>query len=139
MKHLLLLLFLVFPLFASAGDPDPQGILADKAYEYVKTAGHFAIGGVGIAGVTSRQEAAFRLLLTQPEPVAQCQKLLTEATPAGQFYGLLGLRLLDQKAFAAALPAYENSKADIPAMSGCIAFPRKAADLASKIEKGEIK
>jgi hypothetical protein len=112
---------------------------AKDAYETVKTAPHFTIGGVGIAGIPSSQENAFRKLLKESGALERCQRLTTEATPAGQFYGLLGLRILDQKAFEAALPRYTDSKTEVPTMSGCIAMRTAAATLAGKIEKGEVK
>ncbi len=142
MKAIKTLLFMVVavPLLADAGAPDwTAHKLAKEAYKTVKTAERFTVGGVGFAGIPSRQETAFRQLLELPEPVVRCQKLLTEATPAGQLYGLLGLRLLDQEAFRAALPRYKNAKTDIPTMRGCIVMDITAAALATQIEKGELK
>ena len=142
MKAIKTLLFMAVALavLAHAGDPDwAAAKLAREAYGTVKTAERFTVGGVGYAGIPSRQEAAFRQLLKQSEPLAQCQKLLTEATPAGQLYGLLGLRLLDQQAFQAALPRYKDAKTDIPTMSGCIVTHTTAAKLAKQIQNGELK
>ena len=81
------------------------------AYDTVKTAGMFTVGGVGYAGTRTPSELAFRELLKQPEPLVHCKKLLEEGTPAGQMYGLLGLHLLDQDAFQAVLPRYKDTKA----------------------------
>lgn len=142
MKVIKTLLFMAFalPLLTHAGTPDrATAELARGAYSTVKTAERFSVGGVGYAGIPSRQETAFRQLLKQPEALVQCQKLLTEATPAGQLYGLLGLRLLDQQAFQAALPRYKDAKTDILTMSGCIVMHTTAAKLARQIEKGELK
>lgn len=139
-RFLLLLVAFAFPAFLHAGDPDwAAAKLARETYDTVKSAERFTIGGVGIAGIPSRQETVFRQLLKQPEPLARCQKLITEATAAGQFYGLLGLRLLDQQAFQTALPRYKDSKTDIPTISGCIVMHTTAAKLAKQIEKGELK
>jgi hypothetical protein len=120
-------------------DRDGAAEIAKHAYEIVQTAERFTVGGVGIAGSPSRQETAFRQLLKQPEPVSRCKKLLTEATPAGQLYALLGLRLLDQQSFQTALPRYKNSRLEIPTMSGCIVMRTTAAQVAKEIERGELK
>ena len=142
MNHysLLLLLAIVFPTFASAGNSD---VVAAKntreAYEIVKAADRFTVGGVGYAGRPSESEIAFRQLLKQPNPLILCQKLLGEATPSGQLYGLLGLRLLDRKAFQAVLPRYRTSKVDVPTMSGCIVIKTTTASIAEKIDKGKYK
>ena len=120
-------------------DREGTAEIAKHAYDIVKTAEQFTVGGVGFAGRPSRQEMAFRQLLKQPEPVSRCKKLLTEATPAGQLYALLGLRLLDQPAFQTALPRYKDSKTEIPTMSGCIVMRTTAAKVAKEIEKGELK
>ncbi len=87
----------------------------------------------------SGEEAAFRQLLKEPEPVARCQKLLAEGTPAGQLYGLLGLSLLDHPAFEKSLPSYRDSKTTIQSMSGCIGFKSTAGEIARQIEKGQFK
>ena len=139
-----LLIALSLPVLAHAADSGgpaakPAATPAEEAYRIVKTAALFSIGPVGEEGRPSKREAAFRQLLKQPEPLARCQKLLTEATPAGQLYGLLGLRLLDEKAFQAALPAYKNLETEIPTMTGCILTRVKAADIAARIENGKLK
>jgi hypothetical protein len=125
---------------ACAGEPAVGTVdkLARNAYESVRTADEFIIGGVGVAGTTSGQETAFRHLLKQPEPLARCQQLLAEGTPAGQLYGLLGLRLLDPPTFEAALPRYRNAQTPVQSMSGCIRFRTTAAELSQQISKGNF-
>ncbi len=142
MKTLTALFFLacLLPASAPGEDPAPATVsLERETYHTVRTAARFTVGGVGEAGIPSRQETAFRLLLKQPDPVVQCRNLLTEGTPAGQLYGLLGLRLLDQKAFQAALPRYQDSATSIQTMSGCLGFQTTAAKLAKQIEDGTLK
>ena len=131
------LLFWVFVLMACLGRA--TSAFAEEAYNTVKTAAWFTIGGVGIAGTTAPQEKAFRELLKQPEPAARCQKLLVEGSPAGQLYGLLGLRLLDQQAFQTALPRYKDSKTVITTASGCLVLPTTSAEVAQQIAAGIFK
>jgi hypothetical protein len=108
------------------------------AYDTVKTAERFAIGRVGEAGIFSEQESALRELLKQPNALFRCQKLLSDGTPAGQLYGLLGLRLLDESTFKAALPRFIASKTVIQTVNGCIISRTSVAELAHKIAKGEV-
>src|SRR3954447_451970 len=63
----------------------------------------FAIGGIGIAGTTSEGERALRNLLAAPDATAPLQGLLAKATPAGQLYALLGLRVHDRAAYELAV------------------------------------
>lgn len=134
-----LLLLILVALCALAQASETKSAPNKPAYETVKTAGGFAIGRVGVAGIISEQESAFRELLKQPDALVQCQKLIGAGTPAGQLYGLLGLRLLDESAFNAALPRYIDSKTDIQTVNGCIVGVTTAAALAERIAKGEVK
>ena len=130
-------LFRVFVLMACLGWT--VDACAGEAYDTVKTADWFTIGGVGIAGTTSPSEKAFRELLKGPEPVARCRALLTEGSPAGQLYGLLGLRLLDRSAFQTALPRYKDSKTVVTTASGCIVMGTTTAEVAGQIAMGTLK
>ena len=68
-----------------------------------------------------------------------CERLLVEATSAGQMYGLLGLRLLDQDRFRAALERYKDAKESVSTASGCIVFARTEAAISLEIESGRYK
>jgi len=61
-----------------------SGYAEATAYETVRSAPRFAIGGVGVAGVTSSEELAMRKLRDNQRGDEQLRKLLREATPAGQ-------------------------------------------------------
>ncbi len=106
----------------------------EKVYTVVRSAKQFSVGGVGLANTRSQEEQAFRELLTQPGPVIRCRKLLSEGTPAGQMYGLLGLRLLDRKAFQAALPAYKNAKTGVATVEGCLVMDSTISNVVRQIE-----
>lgn len=108
-------------------------------YEALTATTTFAIGGVGFAGTISPAETDFRALLKEPDAVVKCQKLLTEATPEGQMYGLLGLKLKDETAFLAALPKYKGSKTALREMCGCIMGTITVGELAARFEKGTYK
>ena len=110
-----------------------------QTYDTLKAAEMFTVGGIGYAGTISAEEQAFRKLLQQPEPAVRCKKLLEEATPAGQMYALLGLRLLDAEAFRAAAPRYKHAKENISTARGCIVMHFPAADIAKQIAEGAYK
>jgi hypothetical protein len=135
----ILALVLLLPLVMRADEPKSGGYTAYEAYATLMSTNTFAIGGVGFAGTTSGPELALREVLKQPDAAATCQKLVANATVEGQMYGLLGLKLSDDKAFAQALPRYKNSKTDIRVMSGCILGTQQVGEVAKRIETGVLK
>jgi hypothetical protein len=141
MKTVLMLALLFLPVvFAPAADKEKADAdISHTPYEALTATTTFAIGGVGVAGIISPMEKDFRALLKEPDAVAQCQKLLTDATPEGQMYGLLGLKLKDEVAFAAALPTYKGSKKQVRQQSGCIMHNSSMGELAASIGKGSYR
>lgn len=133
----LLFLTIVFAPAADKGKVDPD--VTHSPYEALTAVTTFAIGGVGVAGTISPMEKDFRELLKEPDVVAKCQKLLTDATPEGQMYGLLGLKLKDEVAFTAALPKYKETKQQVRQQSGCIMHTTPVSELVAGIEKGSYK
>ncbi|QIF05832.1 hypothetical protein [Roseimicrobium sp. ORNL1] len=132
-------LVVLWPMVLRADEPKSGGYEAYEAYTTLMSTRTFAIGGVGFAGTTSEPELALREVLKQPDAVATCQKLVANATVEGQMYGLLGLKLSNDKTFAQALTKYKNSKAAIKVMSGCILGTEKVGEVAERIEKGSYK
>ena len=63
----------------------------------------FALGGIGVAGTMSEGERALREVLKESDVPAQLEELMSDASPAGQLYALLGLRLRDRTAYERAL------------------------------------
>jgi hypothetical protein len=112
---------------------------APSAYEMLKTAPRFTIGHVGYAGVTSKTEAAFRSILKEPKPQERLVELLSSATPAGQLYALLGLKLMNDPAFEKNPPRYNSSKESVETMSGCIVQHSTVKSIAWQIRKGQFK
>jgi hypothetical protein len=141
MKAVLILavLFLATVVVPAADKKESKPEAVHTPYEALTATTTFAIGGVGVAGTISPAETDFRELLKEPDALAKCQKLLTDATPEGQMYGLLGLKLKDETAFLAALPKYKNSKTNLREMSGCIMGTITMGELAARIEKGSYK
>jgi hypothetical protein len=112
---------------ALAGDP------ADQLHRIES----FALGGIGIAGTMSEGEQALRALLHDPNATAQLQELLTNATPAGQLYALLGLRTRDRAAYDHALKDFKAPNVEVQTIGGCIIWRAPFKQLLDRIKAGE--
>jgi hypothetical protein len=97
----------------------------------------FALGGVGVAGSMSEGERALREVLKDADATARLEKMLPGASPAGQLYALLGLRLRDRVAYKPALDKYGANDAKVPTMRGCILQRESFRDLVRQIEHGD--
>jgi hypothetical protein len=75
------------------------GLSSDDDWNTLKAAQWFALGGIGVAGTTSKEERAFRSLLHEPNATGKLKALLSEANLAGQCYALLGLYALHDAAY----------------------------------------
>jgi hypothetical protein len=130
---LLLVLALLTPLASSicAGE-DASRAASSLARENV-----FALGGVGVAGTMSSGEKDLRTVLKEADAVRQLQSLLKNASPAGQLYAVLGLRLRDRPAFEQAVPAFRKRSDVISTMHGCIVMKEKMDGIVKQIEHGD--
>jgi hypothetical protein len=97
----------------------------------------FALGGVGVAGTMSGGEKDLRAVLKEADAVQQLQSLLKNASPAGQLYALLGLRLRDRPAFEQAVPAFRKRPDVISTLHGCIMMKEKMDSIVKQIEHGD--
>jgi hypothetical protein len=141
MKQLLLALVLTIigPSIARSEDTSiKEAKLAQEALQKLLTAKEFSVGGVGESGARSSTELSFRALLKRTDALAQCQKLLADASPAGKLYGLLGLKILDANSFRAALPGVNQSKTQVTTIVGCITFNTTVEEIADEIKRGKI-
>ena len=103
----------------------------------LRKATSFALGGVGVVGSMSEGERALREILKKSDPVARLEKILPEATPAGQLYALLGLRASDRTAYQRALAKYGQRDAEVETMRGCILQHEAYAALVKQIDHGD--
>jgi hypothetical protein len=103
----------------------------------LEKAGMFALGGIGVAGTMSPGERALRELFEKADAPARMDRLLTNATPAGQLYALLGLRLKDHAAYQRALEKCRNTDAKVETARGCILSQESFRDLVQEIERGQ--
>jgi hypothetical protein len=119
----------------------PCGVFgADRsAFDTVRSAGQFAIGGVGAAGITSPAELALRIIRDGPKADEQLRKLLREGTPAGQMYALFGLRQIDVVDYAALAQPYCRSTTPVQVMSGCILHTDPTSEVVQWIDQWAMK
>lgn len=85
----------------------------------------------------SAGERALREVLKGPDAVARLESALPTASPAGQLYALLGLRLRDRAAYQRALEKYRANDAKVQTMRGCILQKESFRDLVKQIEHGD--
>ncbi len=97
----------------------------------------FALGGVGVAGTMSGGEKDLRALLKESDAVPQLKSLLKKASPAGQLYALLGLRLRDRPAFDQFVPEFRKRTDEVSTAHGCMLMKEKMEDVVKQIEHGD--
>jgi hypothetical protein len=97
----------------------------------------FAVGGIGVAGSMSDGERDLRTVLKQPNAAAVLREILSRATPAGQLYALLGLRLRDRAVYEQVLPALRKRSDVISTARGCILMKEEMASIVRQIEHGD--
>jgi hypothetical protein len=96
----------------------------------------FALGGIGVAGSMSEGERALREILTESSITARLEKLLSDASPAGQLYALLALRVRDRAAYERALGKLRMTNAKVHTARGCMLREESFGDLLKEIERG---
>ncbi|MFZ1218325.1 MAG: hypothetical protein WAO00_03490 [Chthoniobacterales bacterium] len=114
-----------------------EAVAPGVAEENLAKASMFALGGMGVAGTMSQGERALRELLEKPDAVAQLERLLTSATPAGRLYALLGLRVKDRAAYQRALEKYSANDSKVETARGCMLSQDPFVDLLKEIERGQ--
>lgn len=102
----------------------------------LRKTGLFALGGIGVAGSMSEGERALREILKESDVVARLEKMLSDASPAGQLYALLGLRLRDRAAYERAVQKLRTNDAKVQTARGCILQQGSFRDLVKEIERG---
>jgi len=116
-----------------------SGNAEPSAYETVRSAPRFAIGGIGVAGITSSEELAMHKLREDQCGEEQLRKLLREATPAGQMYALLALRQINARDYEGLSEPYRHSSAVITRVDGCIIHPEVISQTVEWIDKWAVK
>ncbi len=85
----------------------------------------------------SEGERCLRNLLANPDATAKLEGLLTKATPAGQLYALLGLRLHDRAAYERAAKDFHAPDGEVETIGGCIISHTPFKQLLDRIKAGQ--
>jgi hypothetical protein len=131
--------FVVFVLFAPMVLFAETPKKAEDPYAVVASAKLFAIGGVGFAGTSTDAELSLREIVKRKDGAQLCGKLLQEKNQIARLYGLLGLKMLDAKAFDAAYPKLEASRLKVMTASGCELYEDTVARLAKEIRDSKVR
>jgi hypothetical protein len=146
MKHLVIAIVVgvlvssVSLLHASNFDLALLSAKGRQAYQQVRNAREFAIGGVGELEIPSRDEIALRHLLKEEFATDALIKLLDEALPAGQMYALSGLHFHDTKIFERELKKTKLEQYKIPVLviTGCLGRTSDSREIIKDIRSGEF-
>jgi len=113
----------------------------NAAVNRLSTVESFAFGGVGIAGVTSKGEIDFKLVLAQPQTIALTafEKLYATGNPQGKAYALSGLKKLAPERFKELVAALRKSTNEVEVMRGCIISHEALLDVAQQIDQGKFR
>ena len=95
------------------------------------------MGGIGVAGTTSDGERSLRNLLEDPAATTKLEGLLTKATPAGQLYALLGLRVHDRAAYERAAKDFHGPDGEVETIGGCIISRVPFKQVLDRIKAGQ--
>jgi hypothetical protein len=112
-----------------------------SAIKRLSTVERFAFGGVGYAGVTSKGEIDFKMILSQPQATALSafEELYATGNPQGKSYALSGMKKLNPQRFKELLAALGTSTDEVEVMRGCIVSHEPLLDIAKQIERGKFR
>ncbi|EDY18585.1 hypothetical protein CfE428DRAFT_3970 [Chthoniobacter flavus Ellin428] len=140
MKSTILLLGLLAIVSQVSAEPPPHDAKpALTDYETVRTAETFSIGATGFAAKITPTETSLRKILLTPTAAEDCRKLTVAGTPAGQLYGLLGLKLLKDATYPAAAARYRFSRVEVSVTDACNLTRRPTFFVVQLIDQGRIK
>jgi len=130
---ILLVLWSVSPVLADDA--------VDAALNRLSTVGQFAFGGVGYAGITSKGETDFKLVLAQPKPTAlnTFERLWVIGNPQGRSYALSGLKKLAPERFAELTATLGRSTEKVEVMRGCMVSHEPLPEVAKQIGQGKFR
>jgi hypothetical protein len=112
------------------------GLSSNDDWNTLKAAQWFALGGIGVAGTTSKEEMAFRALLHEPNAAGKLKALLSEGNLAGQCYALLGLRVLHDAVYQENVARFKSSAARVKTVGGCMITEQPVSSVVSNITAG---
>jgi hypothetical protein len=97
---------------------------------------HFAFGGIGYTGTTSKGELAFREILKRPSAEMDFTNLLASGNAQARCYALVALHSLNPKAYADRVPQFEHDQTQVSLISGCIVTGEPMSSVVVSIGSG---
>lgn len=128
MKPLSATLLILLLLVTTALPADPLKRLASVH--------DFAFGGIGVAGVTSEGELAFREVLKRRAAEADFTTLLDSGNAQARCYALVGLHVLNPKAYVIHARRFEHDNTAVCTIGGCIILTQPMASVVANITAG---
>ena len=98
----------------------------------------FAGPTIGVGGDASPHAIAFRTVLAEPDASDLFSDLIDRGEPAGQLYGLAGLKLTAPAAYERELPRFLVNSEWIETAEGCVVSDGTVGDVAREIAEGRI-
>ena len=110
----------------------------DGALTVLRHIDSFAGPTVGDGGAASPHAVAFRTVLAEPDAPELFADLIATGEPAGQLYGLAGLKLTALAAYERELPRYLAREDSIVTAEGCVISDGTVGDVAQEIAGGGL-
>jgi len=120
---------------AFAGEPSLSlSPRQEEAFHYLMTTERFEMPHLGIAGVHSGGFLAMRLLSRAPDADLAFKELVMRGTPAGQLYGLTGVRRTDPYFFRTNRWRCARRTDSLPFSDGCVTSDQPIGTIVSDPE-----
>lgn len=109
----------------------------DAAVKRLSHVGLYALGGVGFAGTMTQGTLDFRLIMDQPEPVAEAAfaKLYESSNPQAKAYALTGMKRMNPERFKELLADAKNSTLKVQTGRGCILSTELLREIAEGLDR----
>jgi hypothetical protein len=117
---------------SNATSPDPLALAA----AVLLNTNEFASFAVGVAGTTSTQALAWRVIMQSPAADSVFKGLLAVASRPGQLYALAGLRLIDSAAYARGAAYQRSLGGEVSTLFGCIGGRQSVAAILDGMDRG---
>lgn len=108
------------------------------AMEELAAVDHFAFGGVGFAGTTSKGEIAFRKVMGDRAAREELLKTLEKGSAAAQCYALAGLHAVDRASFDEKVKRFEKDSREVTTIGGCIIGKEPMSSVVANISRGQF-
>lgn len=126
---------IVLPLLLGSIQPSTA---EEEAAGLLRKAGFFALGGVGIAGETSDEERALRVLVESPRSGMLLESLESADNIETKLYVLVGYRWTKHRRYALLRDQLMQSKARANTFFGCIRSREPVHHLTRRVAAGRF-